>query len=275
MKKLILALFLLIFVSPVFAAEPDHESTTARVLRTKTLRCAYTVYPPFLIKDPNTGAFSGFSYDFMEELGKQLGLKIEWTEEVGTDSIFAGMGRRYDASCLGYSATPSRIWGGDFSRPFVFVPYNMYVQADDTRFKSFDDLNAPDVTLATADGEWSQIIAAEQFSKAKQLAMPGLTPASDRMEAVAARKAQAASMEALIGAEYMAKNPGKVKRLGTKPLRVVGSVIMIPHGESQLRRMLDVTIDSMLWSGAVDRLVAKYQEYPGTLLAPEKGYEAE
>ena len=44
------------------------ESTYERVIRTGEIRCAYAVYEPPLIKDPNTGKLSGIFYDVMEEV---------------------------------------------------------------------------------------------------------------------------------------------------------------------------------------------------------------
>ena len=62
------------------------ETTYDRVIRTGTLRCGYAAWYPNLIIDPNTKAKSGISYDVMEEVGRRLGLKVEWTQEAGFGS---------------------------------------------------------------------------------------------------------------------------------------------------------------------------------------------
>jgi len=77
MKKLILTLFLVLMPFLALAADKEKESAFDRVMRTKTLRCGYTIYPPFFSKDPNTGEFSGLFHDFTEQIGKELGIKIE------------------------------------------------------------------------------------------------------------------------------------------------------------------------------------------------------
>jgi len=271
MKKLIIALLLLI---PLAAQAAEKEpSTFDRVVKTRTLRCAYTIYPSFIEKDPNTGKFSGMFYDLVEEAGRQLGLKIEWTEEVGSDAIMTGLGTRYDAVCAGYFAAPTRAWGGDFTKPLVFIPFHLWVRDKESRFKSLDDLNKESVSFATLDGEMSQIATTESFPKAKQKSLPGLTPATDRFEMVATNKVDATLMEGAIGAEYMAHNPGKIKQFGDRPVRLGGSTIIIPHNEFALKQMLDTAIDSMLWTGTIERIIKKNEEYPGTMLVPAPPYQ--
>lgn len=270
-KNLLLAVLLLCFAFPACAAEKD--STYDRVAKTRTLRCAYTIYPTFVEKDPNTGKFSGMFYDLTEEIGKQLGLKIDWAEEVGSDVMMQGLGTRYDAVCAGYFAAPSRTWGGDFTQALVFIPFDLWVRAKETRFKSFDDFNKDSVRFATLDGEISQIATNESFPQAKQTTLSGLTPATDRFQMVAGNKVDATLMEAAIGAEYMAANPGKIKRFGDRPLRVAGSTLIIPHDEFRLKRMLDTAIDSMLLTGAIERIVKKHEKYPGTMLVPALPYQ--
>ena len=53
-----------------------------RVLDSKTIRVGYVSYPPGLIKDPNTGEFSGIFYEVMQKIGNNLDLKVEYVEEV-------------------------------------------------------------------------------------------------------------------------------------------------------------------------------------------------
>jgi ABC-type amino acid transport substrate-binding protein len=81
MKKLFLCLIILMY-SGISFAEEGKESAFDRILRTQTIRCGYVVYPPSIIKDPNTGRLSGIFYDITEKMGERLNLKIEWTEEV-------------------------------------------------------------------------------------------------------------------------------------------------------------------------------------------------
>lgn len=273
MKFILTGLLLVLLAVPALA-----ESKTTvfdRVVAKRELRCGYTIYPTFVEKDANTGAFSGFFYDLMEEIGKQLEIKIIWAEEVGSDAIFEGLKTgRYDAVCTGYFATPGRTFGGDFTKPLFYMPYYAYVRADETRFKTFEDFNSDKVTFSTMDGELSAVIQANRFPLSKTISLPGLTPATDRLEALASKKVDVTMMEPAIAEEYMAANPGVMKQFTNEPLEVGGSVIIIPHHEHALKNMLDATIDSMTITNALQRIIKKHQKFKGSFFAPAKPYEA-
>ena len=62
------------------------------------MRCGYVSNPPSCIVDPNTGQLGGIFVDSIEAIGEELGIRIEWTEEVGFGSMIEGLVTgRYDA----------------------------------------------------------------------------------------------------------------------------------------------------------------------------------
>src|SRR5271167_4377726 len=98
---------LLLLLTPYFlcscAMSADHgqaqqkESLYDRVIRTGKIRCAYVIYYPDCIKDPNTGKLSGIGIEAIELIAKKLGLTAEWTEEVGWGTMMEGLQTgRYD-----------------------------------------------------------------------------------------------------------------------------------------------------------------------------------
>ncbi len=52
------------------------------VMETRTIRCGYIVWPPYLIKDVTTGEMSGVCYDMMLAVAENLDLELEWTREI-------------------------------------------------------------------------------------------------------------------------------------------------------------------------------------------------
>ncbi|MBI3442139.1 MAG: transporter substrate-binding domain-containing protein [Proteobacteria bacterium] len=271
MKTFLLGLLIVLFTVPALSAERT-ESAYDRVVRTKTLRCAYTSNAS--ASAPDSGKeFSDMFSELLTEMAQQLGLKIEWVKEVSYDALSAGFqAGRYDAVCGGYSEMPSRAWSSDFTKPFVFSPFVMYVRATETRFKDLNDLNKNGISIATLDGEMSQIVVRSDFPMAQEKPFSGLAAATDRLEMVATGKADATPMESAIAEEYTAKNPGKIKQLGGL-LRMEGSTILIPHNEFALKNMLDTAIDAMLWNGVIEKIVKKHEKYPGTVLVPAPAYQ--
>ena len=56
---------------------------TKGVIKSGKLRCGYVAYSPGCLKDPNTGELSGIGIDSIKMVAKNLGLQVEWAEEVG------------------------------------------------------------------------------------------------------------------------------------------------------------------------------------------------
>src|ERR1035441_4639325 len=199
MKHIVFAILVLLTALPAFASDKQANEVYDRVVKTRTLRCAYTIYPPFIAKDTVTGEISGLFHDLTEQMGKDLGIKIVWAEEVGSDAIFSGLGTgRYDAVCVGYFSTPSRANGGAFTKPLVFVPTYMYVRKGESRFHAIDDFNKPGVKIGTMDGEFSQIFKNDRLPLAGEVSLGGLSSAAERLEVVATGKADATLIEAAI-----------------------------------------------------------------------------
>jgi ABC-type amino acid transport substrate-binding protein len=268
----LLFLTLALFALPLFAYAKD-ISTYDRVMKERTLRCAYTIYPPFFAKDPNTGEFSGIFHDILEEMGKELSISIDWTEEVGSDAIFQGFqSGRYDAVCVGYFATPSRANGGDFTKPAVYVPTYIYVRDDEQRFDDMTALNSPSVKMGTMDGEYSDILRNQRFPKTQAVSLMGLSSAAERFDLVATGKADFTVAEGALGLDYMTNNPDKIKTFGA-PVSMGASVVLVPHDEYPLVAFLNAGIDSLFFSGKLKLILDRYQGKEGAFLLPAQPYE--
>lgn len=274
---LVLALFLLTF--PAFAAEEAKESTFDRVIRTGTIRCGYVVLPPHIIKDPNTGAMSGIIYDVMEQAGRLLNLKIEWAEEVGFATMNTGLQTgRYDAICFNYWQNPADAKLGyiGFTAPLYYMPVGAYVRADDTRFdKNIMAMNDPAVRVSSSDGQISALIAQQDFPKAQILSLPNMTDVAQNFMEIAANKADVTFLSLRDGYRFDEKNPGKIKNVAIKqPVRVFASVIAIPQDDHKFEVMLNTAFLQLINGGGLDRILKKYEEYPGAIFPVSKPYEA-
>ena len=237
------------------------ETRIDQVKRTGVLRCGYTTWPPFIIKDPNTGKMSGVNYDVVEEMGRQLKLKIEWTAEVASGQMLSDLAlNRYDMICTLFGLTPGRSRETSFTIPFVYLPVNMYVRQDDTRFDQDPQLaNKPEVNLAVLDGEFSSIGANENFPNSTKVSVPQLSTAADLFMTVATKKADAVLQDPFVFEEYNKGNPGVLRPAGNKTFRVIATGMPIPANEPAYKDMLDTTIAYLEDSGFIDRVLKKYE----------------
>lgn len=247
-----------------------HESTYDRVMRTGTLRCGYLQYPLFVERDLNTGNLSGIYVDIIEELGNRLNLKIDWAQEVGFGDAFDGLKTdRYDAMCFPFNQTPGRARVTEFSMPILFSPSFIYARADDVRFDdNYAKINSPDVKMAFIEGELTQTIRNEDFSKTQPVSLTGLADVAEVFMQIATGKADVAITEPSTADKFMKNNPGKIKRVLGPPIRMQQVGVDVGVGEDSLLRLINTTFQSMLASGFIQRTVNKYIPAPDQLYFP-------
>lgn len=228
-----------------------------RVTETHTLRCGYASLPPFITVAPD-GTVSGPTHDIMDEVGKRLGLKVEWAEETGYGQIPAGLqAGRFDAFCGVLWATTIRASALLFTRPTHYLPVYACVGANTTAYDTDTAaLNDPSKTFAVYDGDISKQLSEVLFPKAKLLAVSPLATAGEWMEQVATGKADAISTcDKVFFAAYDKTNPGKVKIAAPdKPLTFVQVVYGLSVGESNLKAMIDQALFEMMADGTTARL---------------------
>lgn len=272
MKKTFLLAFSLfaLSVAPASAGE-----VFDKIMKTGTIRCGYYNWPPFLTKNLTTGVVEGIAPDLFAEIGKQLSLKIEWTEEVSTGSMFEGYANhRYDMICGPLSLMPARARASDFTDPFIYASAYLYVRKDDTRFDHKPEAaNDPSVKYIGMDGEYSAIIGQEDFPKAKYASLPGTSLPSELLMSIATKKVDVTATEPVQFLLFDRANPGLLKQAEGPPLHVIPMGFSVPFGEEPLKSMLNVTLRSLTVNGVVDKILKKYPDYDATLIRPAKGYD--
>lgn len=264
------------FLAPAPSTTAQTETAYERIMRTGTIRCGYVLYPSYVEKDPNTGAFSGISYAIANEMARRLSLKIDWREEVGWANFIEGLrANRYDMVCSGgwQSATEGRFIA--YSPPIYYAALNVWVRADDTRFDAdHDTLNSPEVTFIATDGGLTGTLVQEYFPKARIISLPNLTDFATLYENVHTGKADAVLAENQEIQRYLNAHPGVFKNLtAAEPLRVFPvSPLILPVADATLKNMVDTAITEMQHSGFIDRVLAQYNFRPQDGLRPAKPY---
>lgn len=258
---------LLVLTVTASCTQPDgkglsRETLKDRVVNAGKIRCGYVVYPPGSIKDPNTGELSGIFIDTLEKAGEALGLKIEWSEEVGWGSMIEGLlTDRYDLVCSPVWANASRAKLVGFSTPLFFSGIGIYVRKAENRFTGqLEKIDSPDVRIATIDGEMSDIISRSQFPKAQRISLPQLSDVSQILLNVSLGKADVTFAEAYLGQQFLANNPDTIENIVSgRPIRVFPNTMIFKQGEPEFKTMLDVALKQLVNSGYMDELLGKYE----------------
>lgn len=255
--------------STTVSSGSQEESVYDRVMRSGKIRCGYTIDPPGCLKDPNSGKLSGIGIDTLKLVGKNLGLTVEWTEEVDWGTMIAGLeSGRYDiiATPIWPNAARARIV--DFSDPMYFSPIFAYAKAGDHRFtaSNFADINSPKYTIASIDGATPEVIAREDFPQAKPVSLPQHCQISQMLLSVATGKADVTFVEPAVAAAFRAHNPNTVERIATNgPVRIFPDCWAFKRGQPEFKAMLDTVLSQLVNNGTVDKLISKYEPAPNTL----------
>lgn len=255
--------------------EQSAESLYQRVIRTGKIRAGYFLYPPLCVRDPNTGKLTGLFVDIMEEAGKKLNLKIEWTEEVGFGSMIEGLKtNRYDIVPIAVWPSSFRGREADFSVPLLYSGVATVTRADDNRFANVQAINNDSVTVSVLDGQVQDVIASQQFPRAHKISHPELSDSSEILLDVVDKKADVTFTEAGIFAIFSKSNPGKLKIIDkNNPIAVYGATMMFKINEPAFKSMLNVALTELLNTGYIDKLIAKYEPAPGAYYRVAKPYE--
>jgi polar amino acid transport system substrate-binding protein len=258
------------------ARNDNRESVFDRVMRTKTIRCAYVTYPPGLLKDPNTGALSGIFHDLVTEAARRMSLKIEWVEEVNFGNYIEGFETgRYDALCSSGWASAAQSPKVLYSIPLYYSGVGIYVRSDDNRFNdNFKILNNPNFKFSVTEGSLTQSIVATDFPKVQQGALPIQSDVSLILQDVAAQKADAAVSESYMANSFLAQNPGKLKNLvPNAPIRIFPNTFISPGNDLRFKLMMDGAFMELINSGLVENIVAQYEKWPGSLYRVARPYQ--
>lgn len=248
--------------APAFASEDKgKESAYDRVLRTGTIRCGYAISPPALIKDPNTGKLSGLDYDIWTEIGKELGLTIEWTEEAGWGNFIEGLKTgRYDAFCSGLWPDPARAKFLSLTDPVMFSFLEAYTRAGDTRFDgNLEKINKSTVKIPAIEGDVSVSLVQKSFPNANISYLPQTATLSDMFLSVLSKKSDVIFIEPAMLAGLNKTNKGALQKVkNVPPAFTFASYYGVLAGEYQVRDMLNLGLRSLRNDGRLEKLARTY-----------------
>ncbi len=104
-------------------------------------------YPPLEYKDPMTQKLQGLDIDLAEEIGKRLGLKVEWAEQSFDQLINSLDTGRIDMGASGITDIPVRREKVDFVDYFSTGSQLFTTNANEAKLKKAEDVCGKDVAV--------------------------------------------------------------------------------------------------------------------------------
>ena len=255
LSVVIVCLFMFVCMSPVQA-----DPVLDRVLKTKTLRCGYFAEPPFTFYDPNSGEFSGFAVELAQMIAKDLGLKIEWSEEIAFDTFGQDLQNgRYDMVC-GSAFYHARAASTFYSMPYAYVPVHGYVLKDNKSFdRDFNGINWSKTRISGIEGGGGTRAVKKFIPEAELIILPQRSSIAEMLLQVQTKKTDIGFVIPTVFEEYNKNNPGKLKQaeLG-KPLYQYAVGFATPRGAHDFRQMINQQLQQYIASGELHALATKY-----------------
>lgn len=245
-------------------ATKESKTLYQEILERKTLKVGYISYPPSFIVNSD-GTYSGIFYEVMQKIGENLGLKIEYVQEVTWDGMIETMNSgKVDMIVTGIWPTSQRGKLADFCNPLFYSVVKAYTYSGNNKFdNNLISINESNVRISCIDGEMTSIIADMDFPKAKRNDVTQMTGVAQTLLEVKDKKADITFVEPIIALEFLEKNPNSIQEVkGIKPLRVFPNSMMVPKNEEALKSTLNIAINELINSGFVDRVIDKYEKYP-------------
>lgn len=261
------------------ATTASKDTLHDRVMQSGKIRCGYFIFPPYCLKDPNTGKLSGIFVEALTEAAKNLNLSLDWTEEVGYGSMIEGLrSNRYDIVPTGVWPNANRARYADFSIPLFYSGIGVYVRSDDSRFSNMNlkALDSDRVTISTVDGTVQDLMARKNFPKARILSHPDTTEASQILLDVTHKKADVTFVEPGLVGLFLKNNPGTLKCITERrPIGVVGNTMMFKIGEPSFKSMLNAALAELIQTGYINHLLDKYEPIQGAYYRVAPPYDTQ
>lgn len=138
------------------------ESTVEQVIKRGVLRVGNSTFVPWAMKD-KSGKLIGFEIDVAERLAKDMGVKIEFVPTQFSGIIPALLTGKFDVIITGLGITPERALKVNYSIPYDYTGMSIVANKKlAAGFKSLEDFNKPDVTIAVRMGA-TPVAAVKKF----------------------------------------------------------------------------------------------------------------
>lgn len=245
-----LALFLVMLAgcTPSSKGERLDQVKKDRLLRVAT----ETTYPPMEFIDEQ-GQAIGFDMDVMKEIGKNMGVKVEFVS-TNFDGMTTGLlANRYDVIAASMTITEERKKKILFSNPYIdAVGLAVIVKAEDDKTKGFDDLKGKKIGIQQGSTSETYVETRPDLGEVKRYI--GITEA---LSDLAAGRSQAVITDSVVGDYFMKENKSTYKML---PEMVDAAPLGygLPLNSPALKAEIDKQLKVLKDSGTLSRFSLKW-----------------
>jgi polar amino acid transport system substrate-binding protein len=240
------------------AAAQDGGSYWQNVQSAGVLRCGAAVAPPYVMRDPATGEYSGFFADLCRQFAEVLEVQPEFVDTTW-DNIVAGLqAGRWDMS-LALNRTPIRAMAVSFSVPAMEYQISLVYNGANPKIPenpvSVADVDQAGVTLAVMSGTAQDKAISAAIKNANILRLPSN---DETRLALMSRRADILVDASDTNLLFTRANPDMVAFNPEPALAKQGVAFGLPHGLSASDvAVVDIFLEEKVATGQVDALIQK------------------
>ena len=247
-----------LFLIAIFALLPfssNAESNLDKILSSGVLKVGTTGdWDPMTMKDPATNKYKGFDIDVMNELARDMGVKVEFVPAEWKTIVSGITSERYDIS-TSVTKTPKRAEVAGFTDTYYkYGTVPLVLKKNLNKFSTWDSLNNSNVTIATTLGTSQEEKAKEFFPKSKLNSVEA--PARDFQEVLAGR-ADGNITSSTEANKLVIKYP-QLAIVPDGEKNPAFLAMMVPKGDDKWNSYVNDWIKKKKSSGFFTKLLAKY-----------------
>lgn len=242
-------------------------STLDKIQKGGVMKVGYIVYPPTVIKDPNTGELSGHFVDAARFMAKVMDVKIEFIEATWSTFVGGLQSGQFDFSIAATYRTIPRAVAVDFTVPIIYIGNGAIVRKGDDRFHSISDFNKKGLKIAVAQGEASDEYAKEHLPNAELIVL-STADLSQPLTQVLLGRADVGLADAWTTKQFAKEHPEVDDLFANNPIDLTPVGWAVRKNDQELLNFLNTSIEYMISSGRMREWEKKYDAhwlYPKTI----------
>jgi ABC-type amino acid transport substrate-binding protein len=242
------------------AAAADQPGLVRSLDEHRVLRVGYGGFPPYTMEDPRTRQVSGVAVDIMNEIGRQLGVSVEW-HRFNWNTMKADLDRgQFDVLADAIFQTPARGRELTFTEPYAYFAIGIgVVRAGNNRFQTIDRLNDPAVRVAVGQGFAEETFIRARAPRANILSIPSNEDTGAPVNAVLTGRADIAIVNLENAQRFVKSNPRNLRILWENdPQAFVPAGFALRFGDLTGAEFLNVSLRNLQTTGVLKVIAEKH-----------------
>lgn len=233
------------------ATQPDYGLIQKGVLKIGT----DTTFKPFEYVDEK-GNLAGFDVELGQEIAKELGLKVDWSQQSFRGLLPALTAGQLDMVIAFVYITEERAEAVDFSNPYLDTGGIMAVRDDDDSITKPEDLAGKKVGMKTGTA-YAKLAEDLKEGKVPSVELVEFRETIEAFQALRNKQVDAVFNDEANTLFYIKENPGVAKIVGDRmSMAEVG--LAVRKGNSGLQRAVNEALEKIKADGRHEQLRIKY-----------------